>query len=75
MVQYSHTNILLVTSTFAMSLSSIVLVMSIVALNAIGSTPNRIAAMEGFTLVFSVALGLMTSGRALDIFAASAAYG
>jgi hypothetical protein len=57
-----------------MSLASLLPVASIVVLYCVESMWRRLLIVAGFTGAFSLALGLVTNGQLVDIFAASAAF-
>lgn len=58
----------------ATALASLLPVLAIAVLYTLDSTPERLWAVAGFTLLFSLALGIFTRGEIVDVFAASAAF-
>lgn len=55
----------------ATAVTSLLPVLAITVLYVIGSTAGRLGAVAGFTLVFSVAVGVFTRGELVDVFVGS----
>jgi hypothetical protein len=72
-VYYSQKTITLLASVIVLSLSSILPLLSILVLNKIHDPSTRLWVTAGFTVLFSLCLGLVTSARRVEIFAAAAA--
>lgn len=70
---HSQTTILRVARVFAMTLASLIPVVSIVVLYFVHNMGRRLGIIGGFTAAFSIVLGLVTNGELVDVFAASAA--
>ena len=72
-VLYSLVGVGRTASVISISMSSVLPLLSIVALNYIHSTNARIGAVCGFTLLFSLCLGVVTNAKSGEVFAVAAA--
>ena len=73
MVRYSDSKLLRLANLLGTALSSGLPIASIVALNYVDRTINRLIVVTMFTMMFSLILNLATSARRVEIFAATAA--
>ena len=55
------------------ALSSLIPVMAVLVLYTIERLPNRLYAVAGFSVVFSLTLAIFTTARPIEIFTATAA--
>lgn len=60
-------------TVLAVSLSSALPLLSIVCLSYMHRLGAKMAAMCGFTIMFSLSVGLVTNAKKVDLFAAAAA--
>ncbi|OTA67176.1 hypothetical protein K449DRAFT_430367 [Hypoxylon sp. EC38] len=72
--QYSDAKIRIVVHTLGSILSTIVPILSIVILYFSESMPLRLSLVCIFSVIFSVAMSLITNARRVEIFAAAAAF-
>lgn len=71
-VYRSETVLSRVAKVFGMCLSSVIPIASIVVLYYVKSMAKRLGIVAGFTALFSLTLGLVTSGELIGVFGASA---
>jgi len=72
-VYYSDTKLLRGLKLVITAVASLLPIVSIVVLCSVVSMKKRLGIIGVFTTVFSLSLGVMTGGRAIEIFAATAA--
>lgn len=72
-VEYSHEGIVRASAVVGTVIASLLLVGSIAVLSSLDSMRIRLAAIGSFSALFSVVLGVLTNGRMVEIFSATAA--
>lgn len=72
-VRYSHESIARLSAVAGTIIASLLLIGSIAVLYFLDSMKMRLAAIGGFSALFSITLGLLTSGRLVEMFSATAA--
>jgi hypothetical protein len=70
---HSQTTLLGISRLISMTLASLLPIAAIVVLYAVREMAKRLGIIAALTTAFSLALGLVTDGELIDVFAASAA--
>ena len=73
-VYYSQNGVLRLSMLLGTVLASLLPIGSIVVLYSLRDMTTRLAMIGVFTAMFSLGLGIFTSGRTVEIFSATAAY-
>ena len=73
-VHYSQAGIARLGAVLGPVTASLLLVGSIAVLYSVSSMKLRLTAIGLFTAIFSLGLGLLTNGRMVEVFSATAAY-
>jgi len=72
-VHYSHEGIVRLSAVAGTVIASMLMVGSIAVLYYLESMEMRLAAIGGFSALFSIVLGVLTGGRMVEMFSATAA--
>jgi len=72
LMTYPDSKLIRLSNIFAVIVSSSLPVLTIFVLNTVKSTNTRLGLSVVFTVVFAVALGVFTSAKRIEIFAATA---
>ncbi|KAF2268994.1 hypothetical protein CC78DRAFT_606858 [Lojkania enalia] len=73
-VEYSQQTVLQISALIGTICASVLPVVATVVLYYVSSMAARLAIIGAFTVLFSAALGLLTNGRVIEIFSATAAF-
>lgn len=75
MYYFKEQSIAVLVAIFSTLLSAVLLIGAILSLKFVTSAHARLGMISGFTILFASSIGLLTSARRPEIFAATAAYG
>lgn len=73
-MEYTQAGLQRVAGLITMSIASTLPVAAISVLYVVVSMPARLAIIAAFTILFTLALGIFTKARPVDIFVATTAY-
>lgn len=74
MYYFKEKSITILVAIVSTMLSAVLLTGAILSLNYVSSAQARLGMIAGFTILFAASIGILTSARRPEIFAATAAY-